>query len=126
MIDGPVLQDIEQYKTKNVMGFSAREFICLVSGGFIAIAIFFLLGGISEGWEIRALIAAIPASPILVMGFLRPFNQPFEKVAGSFIEDNIIAPNIRKKEIHYPEWEKTKVIPKDKKIKKSKTNKAIH
>ena len=86
MIDGPVLQDIEKYKTKNVMGFSAREFIFLIIGSAIALLLFFLFGGISDGWQIRALICAIPAVPFFSMGFYRPFNQPLEKVAISFIE----------------------------------------
>lgn len=105
MIECSMTQDILKYKSKFVGGFSAREAVFLMIGACVGIFGFFTLFSEFELNQ-RVICTGIIAAPILVFGFMRPFDQPMEKVLLPMIEDNFLAPPIRKKEIHHPEFEK--------------------
>ena len=103
MIEVPIPHDILKYKAKFIANFSAREFICLSLSGILYAVLYFILLKSIPG---RMYIAAIIIFPILAIGFIRPFGQPFEKIAWNILYDNFICPIKRVYEVRHPEYEK--------------------
>ena len=84
MIECAITQDILKYKSKFVGNFSAREALWLVIGGGTSlISYFYFLAGI-EG-NARMYISGAIAIPFFLIGFLRPFGQPLEKILWQII-----------------------------------------
>lgn len=131
MIDGPVTQDILKYKAKMIANFTIREAVSIAFGFGVVFGTFMFFKDADIDFKIY--VGSILATPCFLFGFLKPYGQPLEKYLLSFIEDNILAPSIRRKEVHFPEYEKMtkmKIInPKTKKeikdVKKSKEYKSI-
>lgn len=106
MIESPIPQDILKYKTKFVGNLSMRESICGALGIGFGLATYFLWTKNIEQQDLRTFISALVVLPFFLIGFMKLYDQPFEKLAGVIILDNFIAPLKRKKEVHFPEWEK--------------------
>ena len=106
MIERPMPQDILKYKAKILGNFSGRNIIWGGISVAIIVAFFFIIGDRIESNPIKILVSAIPAIPTLLIGFMDIQGQPFEKVAIPIFIDNFLAPAVRKKEIHYPDYEK--------------------
>lgn len=106
MVERPIPQDILKYKQKAIMNFSARE---AIFGGIgiivIMIGCFIWFKDVTDT-TYRAIYSAIPAAPFFLVGFVKIYNVPIEKIIGPLIIDNFISPIKRKKEVHYPELEK--------------------
>lgn len=139
MIERPVPQDILKYKQKAIKNFSARECIWGGIAAVIVIAGMVNNTGITDTTH-RAIVSAIPAVPFCLIGFVKIYGVPFEKIIGPIVFDNFICPIKRKKEYHnksFEEYEKKRpwfideTDPKKikrlikKKAKSSKTMKAI-
>lgn len=106
MVEAPIPQDILKHKSKLIANLSARELIFAVLGGGIALFCFFsIFFSISE-FRLRGILSAIPAIPFFLIGFCRPYEQPFEKIAWMLVYDNFICPPKRLYEVHHPEYEK--------------------
>lgn len=111
MIERPVPQDILKYKQKAIKNFSARECIWGGLAGVVCMAGMFTNTGIEE-LSNRALVSFIPAIPFCLIGFVKIYGVPFEKIIGPFIFDNFICPVKRKKEYHnksFEEYEKKRM-----------------
>lgn len=100
-------QDIFKYEAKFIAGFSARQCVFYLSGVLVGFAMFF---GAFKGATMNVRIVACAAGclPFFLWGTVKPFGQPLEKVLVPFVEDNILAPPIRRKEKHYPEFDTMK------------------
>lgn len=131
MIERPMPSDILKYKSKAILGFSAREAICgSISIGIIAYFALSVFTDIPDA-SVRAFVSMLPALPTLLIGFMPIYGVPFEKIIVPLIWDNVICPVKRLKEVHHPEMEQYEkkrywLKPKDKvKCKKSRQIKAI-
>lgn len=105
MIEASIPHDILKYKTKFIAGFSIRECIFIVLIGIAAVLSITKLFPDMETTA-KIYVTAGLVTPIGVVGFVKPYGQPFEKIAFQIIYDNFICPLNRKKEIHYPEYER--------------------
>lgn len=97
-------QDILKYEAKFVANLSIRQCIFYGLGVVVGLAIFFTIAT-PLPIKVRSLACAAGCLPFFLWGSFKPFGQPLEKVIGPFIKDNILSPPIRKKEIHFSEFE---------------------
>lgn len=129
MIERPIPQDVFAYKTKAIGNFSARELVFGAIGVAVTAAGIFGFFSFIEDTSMRALVSVLPALPFFLIGFVKIYNTPFEKIILSVIEDSFIQPPKRIKEVHQieeEEYKKSKVInPKNKKKKKCKRSKTV-
>ncbi len=116
MIERPIPQDILKSESKLLFNLSARQ---LLFGGIgLGVGAFMCFGPCAKVSDttIRAMVSFLPALPFFLIGFIKIYGQPFEKLFLPVVTDNFINPIIRKKEIHLREE-----IPKKKiKIKPSR------
>ncbi len=113
-------QDILRYKAKFVANLTVRQCVFYGIGTVVGLTIFFTAAA-GLPIKIRGIACACGCIPFYLWGSINPFGQPLEKVIGPFIKDNILAPPIRKKEIHFPEIEAMQRInPKEAPAKPSK------
>lgn len=130
MVSAPIPQDILKYKAKFVGNFTTRELIFGLLG-LLAIFltnkyVFHMSFSLQELDSMQVALAALPGIPFFLLGWWKPFGQPLEKIFIPTIVDNFLAPAIRKKEIHFPEYEKDIAVNKgDKPATKSKQYKEI-
>lgn len=106
MIERPMPQDIMEFKPKIMAGLTARQLIWGFVSGLITIIAYLTYGKSMGMGPLTIALCAVPAIPTALIGFVPIMGQPFEKVAVQVVIDNFIAPPIRKKEIHFPEYEK--------------------
>lgn len=106
MIERPIPQDILKYKQKALGNFSAREVIFGGIGVILMACGCLIWFSDVENISYRALYSALPAIPFWLIGFVKIYNVPIEKCIGPLIIDNFWNPIKRKKEVHYPEYEK--------------------
>lgn len=110
MIERPMPQDVMKYKAKLLGNLSGRQCLAIIGCVAVIAPSYFLFGSKVESIHIKIFISALPALPIFIIGFMPIMGLPAEKVGIPMIVDNFIAPAIRKKEIHYPEYEKWKKL----------------
>lgn len=106
MVESPIPQDILKYKGKFIANLSVRETVC---GGLgVGMGIFSYLSWFTgvESEDIRMLLSALVILPFFLVGFLKLYDQPFEKIALTLLMENFIFPLKRKKEVRHPEFEK--------------------
>ena len=107
MIERPMPQDVLKYKAKLIGNLSARECvatiasIALVGLGYAAYG-----HNIDQSGPLKIILSAIPAIPAWIIGFMPIMGMPAEKVAIPMFIDNFLAPAVRKKEIHFEDYEK--------------------
>lgn len=106
MIERPMPQDIMEFKPKLMAGLTARQLIWGFVSGLITIIAYFVYGRNLEMSPLSIALCALPAIPTALVGFVPIMGQPFEKVAVQVVLDNFIAPPVRKKEIHFVDYEK--------------------
>lgn len=117
-IGKPMPQDILKYEAKFIANLTIRECIFYGVGVLVGLTIFFTFGA-SLPIKVRSIACACGCLPFFLWGAVKPFGQPLEKVIIPFIQDNILSSPIRKKEIHFPEFEKGRNNSKDKPAKAS-------
>ncbi len=107
MIEIQIPQNLEEHKTKIIFGLSMRQLVCV----FVAIVIVIaewtgFLKDLDWKAEGKIILSAVTIIPVLIFGFIKIQEQPVEIMLGIVIRENLLAPGVRKKEIHYPEIEK--------------------
>lgn len=108
MVEAPIPQDILKYKAKFIGNFSARQAVSLgVSFALGAMGQFVLFQGI-EFPKIRLFCSFLLAFPPLIIGFVKVYGEPLEKIGWILLTDNLINPAKRIKEVHYDDFEKWK------------------
>ena len=105
MIECPMPQDILKFKPKMLMNLSGRELLS-VMGGIISgvVSHFFIFKSIPN--DTRVYITTVFILPFLMIGFIKPYGQPFEKIAFNIIDENFLRPQKRLKMVKHPEFEK--------------------
>lgn len=106
MVESPMPQDILKHKTKFIMNLSIRETIFGALGLGLGVFAYFSWGSAFESQEAKMFITFIVSLPFFLIGFVKIYEQPFEKIAFTLVLENFIYPAKRKKEVHHPEWEK--------------------
>lgn len=106
MVESPIPQDILKYKGKFVANFSVRETVFGALGIAAALAGYFWLFKDVGGSNARMYLSAFVSLPFFVIGFVKLYDQPFEKIAPALVRENFIYPAKRRKETHYPVFEK--------------------
>lgn len=110
MIGSYMPQDILKYKSKFVLGLTTRQcifyFVGLIAG---LLGFFYLFAGISS-INIRAVLTGAVCIPFFVWGKIEPFGENPEKVIIPLVVDNFLSPAVRKKEVHFPEYEKKEPV----------------
>lgn len=108
MVERPMPQDVMKFKAKLMGNFTARQVVWGMLGVAACVGCFFGFGDKigANTTQMKIIICAIPSIPFFLIGFMPIMGMPMEKVLIPIIVDNFIAPAIRKKEIHNPEYEK--------------------
>ena len=104
MIEGPIPQDITKHKAKFIGNFSTREVVCLMGAAFAGLGAYFGLSGI-ESIDAKIFIGFVCSLPFLLLGFVKFYGEPFEKIAPVIFRENFLWPMWRKRDIHFPEFE---------------------
>lgn len=121
-IEVAIPKNLFKFKTKFIGNFSAREFICGVLGVSAALVGFFVLfKTMDQGLRIG--LSGVIAVPFFLVGFLKIYDQPFEKMAYVVLYDNFFLPIKRPYERHYPD--ENPVQTKPAKVKPSRKFKGI-
>jgi len=105
MVEAAMTQDILKHKSKFFGNFTVREGCALGIALGLGLWGYFSLFKEIEG-DMRIYLTALITLPVLAVGFIKIFNQPFEKIIGIIIYDNFITPANRVYELRYPEYEK--------------------
>ena len=107
MIEAFVPQDILKHKAKFIASFSAREIISITLGGIaVIITNVGIITDSGASVDLRIFLSSFVSLPFLLVGFLKLYEQPFEKIAKNIFVENYLYPMKRKKETHHPELEK--------------------
>lgn len=106
MVESPIPQDILKYKGKFVGNLSTRETVCGALGVGMALGGYFIWFADVADDNVKMLLCSLICLPFFLVGFLKIYDQPFEKIAPTLIKENFIYPAKRKKEVHFPEFEK--------------------
>lgn len=124
MIGQPMPQDILKYEAKFALGLTTRKCIWYGIGVVGALCGFFVIGpALNFSMTLKIIIGVVFCIPFFLWGAIKPFGENPEKVIVPFILDNLIAPSIRKKEVHDFDYEKNIKMEKlSKKEKKKQIN----
>lgn len=105
MVECPMPQDILKYKNKFVANLSIRESVCGALGvGCGLLGYFSWFSAYSQ--NVKMLLSSFVILPFFLIGFVKLYDQPFEKLAPQMILENFIFPLKRYKEVGHPEFEK--------------------
>ena len=120
LIEVEMSKDIREYKPKIIGPFTSRQTVCILISLSFVIPILFFVHGISL--EIRMLIAAFLAFPVMACGWCEPYGIPLEKFVWLVIKTMLFTPTVRKYKEHnfYAEMFQEKQVKK-KKIVRPKT-----
>lgn len=106
MVECPIPQDILKYKSKFIASLSVRE---TVFGGLgVGLGLWSYFGWTKglESQDLKMFISFLVILPFFLIGFVKLYDQPFEKIAMTLVIENFIYPLKRKKEVHFREFEK--------------------
>ena len=106
MVECSMPQDILKRKSKFIANFSAREILCASLGLVFGMVCYFSWCKNIESQDVKMLLSALVILPFLLLGFIKVYDQPFEKLAPKIFMENFIYPLKRKKETHFKEFEK--------------------
>lgn len=106
MVECPIPQDILKYKPKFIASLSVRETVCGGLGVGLGLLSYFSWTKNIESTDMRMLISFLVIMPFFLIGFVKLYDQPFEKIAVTLVMENFIYPPKRKKEVHFPEFER--------------------
>ena len=94
-IEKEVPQDTKKYEPKFIWIFTMRQAICFLPAALVTLVMFFAFQG-ALSISMRVVIALIAATPFILVGWVKPYNMPFEKFAASIFRSFVLSPAIRK------------------------------
>lgn len=106
MVECPMPQDILKRKSKFIANLSIREVCCGACGVALGLLGYFLWFRELGSQQVRQMLSMLCILPFFLIGFVKLYDQPFEKIAPTIVFDNFICPLNRKKETHFKEFEK--------------------
>lgn len=100
MIEAPMPKDIMKYKKKFIGNFSLREAVFGALGvGMAALGFFVLFESMEQ--NLRIGLSFVSCMPFFIIGYMKIYDQPFEKMLYIFLYDNLICPARRPYETKY-------------------------
>lgn len=104
-------KNILTHKSKIIGNFSTREVVCGGIGALIALGIGFsgTIKGSNMTLNEKVMISFLFALPFFLIGFVKLYGQPLEKILPIIIYDNFIVPLIRPYKTEYIIEEKKKL-----------------
>lgn len=96
MLEIEMSKDIKNFEPKIIGPFTLRQIICSLIGFSYGIPIFFILGG---DIVVRIMVTLFLMVPAFLCGFLKVYNEPFEKFIKIIIKNKFIKPAKRKYKI---------------------------
>lgn len=105
MVECPMPQDILKYKNKFIANLSIRESVCGFLGIGVGLLSYFSWFS-SYSQNLKMLLSSLVILPFFLVGFVKLYDQPFEKFAPQMILENFIFPLKRYKEVSHPDFEK--------------------
>lgn len=122
MIEIEITKDIRKYESKLVGPFTTRQTICAAIACVIAYIVFRALEFLAI--DIRLFVITIFISPLLFLGWIKPYGMKFEQFISTAFASTFIAPRIRKyKTINAFSIQNIETNTKAKKKKKTKKSK---
>ena len=78
MMNVQMSSDITEFESRLLFNMTKRELICLAAAGIFGYFLYEVLTALGLGLSPRVIIPVIVASPILAIGWIKPFNMPLE------------------------------------------------
>lgn len=119
MLEIEMSKDIKNFEPKILGPFTLRQLICVGISVTYGVPLFFILGG---DIVIRILITILAMLPVLLCGWLKVFDEPFERFLKIIVVNKFLKPAKRKYKIsnqYKIEEQKIEI----KKVKRSKIEK---
>lgn len=116
MLEIEMSKDIKDFEPKVIGVLSLRQIVCLFIAAVYGVPLFFLLSG-----EIvtKLLITLVAVVPVLLCGWIKVYDEPFEKFIKIIITNKFIKPVNRKyrvkneytqNEVYYKKIKRSKEI----------------
>jgi len=99
MIESEMPKNILKHKSKFIGPFSAREIGCAAPGVALGVGVYFALSGASDA--LRMGLSFLVILPFFLVGFMKIYDEPFEKMAYIIIKDNFLSPPVRNYETKF-------------------------
>lgn len=94
MIETEMTKNIFKHKTKFIGPFSAREFACALAGVGLGLGGYFTVFS-SLSNNLRMGLSFLVILPFFLVGFMKIYDEPFEKMVYVIIKDNFLSPPTR-------------------------------
>lgn len=95
MIEIEINKDISKHEAKLIGSFTTRQTICMVIAVLVFIGIRKIVPTMFPD-DIRNFLCLIVITPILAVGWIKPYGLHFEKFVATVFVTNVLAPKIRK------------------------------
>lgn len=95
MIEIPIPKDVRKYEAKLVGPFTTRQLFCFIGAAAISYIAYKAIGS-TLGSESTLMVCGLLASPLLILGWYKPYGMPFEKFFQSAFISTVLAPRHRK------------------------------
>lgn len=95
MLEAQIPKDVRKYEAKLVGPFTLRQLICFIIACILA---YFAYKGISAVFSVDFAIPVcmLLISPIIAIGWVKPYGMPLEKFLQSAFIGMVLAPKVRK------------------------------
>ena len=94
-IEKSIPEDIRDFEPALIGPFTKRQTLCLVGAVGAGLAIVFLTGSLLS-LELKMFLVIAISSPLILVGWYKPYGLPFEKFAKVVVNSMILAPKYRK------------------------------
>lgn len=94
-IERNIPENIKDFEPALIGPFTKRQILCLAGAVGLGLAIVFLTSSFLS-LDIRMFLVVLVASPLILVGWYKPYGLPFEKFAKVVLNSMILAPKHRK------------------------------
>lgn len=95
MIEVQIPKDVRKYEAKLVGPFTTRQLFFFIAASLISYISFKAISQ-SLGSETAIMVCVLLVTPILLVGWYKPYGMPFEKFFQSAFISTVLAPKHRK------------------------------
>lgn len=90
----PVPRDLTRVKTKAFFNLTKRQLVCFGAAALIGVPLFFWIKSMGNV-SLATLVMIIAMLPLFFLAMYEKDGQPFEVIAGHFIQAKFIRPKVR-------------------------------
>lgn len=95
MIEAQIPKDIRKYEAKLAGPFTLRQLICFGISCALAFFVYKLVLSFSDA-NTAIPMCMIAISPVIAVGWVKPYGMPLEKFLQTAFISNVLAPKVRK------------------------------